>query len=729
MATVDTSVNELIINKLTQAQYDAIPEAERSDTELYFITDADSSGNNEIKWAHSWDKPEGITNGGNVCPFFEFDALPDGEYEFYFQLSDKYNLVLSKGDRSNQKFKVNFALCTDSSDTQYVSGNVCLILDGDFGYYYNNKTLNALSNQMISFISSPDYTKYGLDVGGNLFANIPWGISEVIRDVIVCSDIVEINTKETYKVTIYADINNTIRPNWVSNNTSLGGLSTGHIISDPPRDVNHCIINATGMHNYFAIYNVMDNFKNICQQLSISIYVKQTCDVSEVILIGDPLSSYKVIKKCGTGILKNIEIGYHTHDSMSIYVKLNTPNQIYDYEITCSRSGVNSSIMPYDVVANVFSDTFPEEDFVVFPEVFVGATIVPQNINKIVQYTDETNDAYINGYFYKAIGDIINVPENTVLTKNPESEFEISLADDKDVISILSSLMGWLIEDVIENLKYSQFMYLYGAGNPYIWWNYYGDIYDQELLSCFNVIPEEEVPEGYPSSVEFTLQYTPASQKIENSKWEQVNVQPASEGDKLPDQTDNSGKFLMTDGENASWSGTAVVDRATTNSNTSIVINKTGDSGTKPAKECVTLGVTAYTASDSDHSVAIGYNASTNHSRCVSINGIATYRNSVAVNGTTWGLGSIAINGYADSARSTALGYRTKTTASHAIQLGASTTDDYVINPDANTFKVANANGNFEMMDADGNVPLERLTYVIDQIGDISTALTTILGE
>ena len=38
MATVDTSVNELIINKLTQAQYDAL--TEKSPTELYFVTDA-----------------------------------------------------------------------------------------------------------------------------------------------------------------------------------------------------------------------------------------------------------------------------------------------------------------------------------------------------------------------------------------------------------------------------------------------------------------------------------------------------------------------------------------------------------------------------------------------------------------------------------------------------------------------------------------------------------------
>lgn len=38
MATVDTTVNELVINKLTQAQYDAL--TEKSPTELYFVTDA-----------------------------------------------------------------------------------------------------------------------------------------------------------------------------------------------------------------------------------------------------------------------------------------------------------------------------------------------------------------------------------------------------------------------------------------------------------------------------------------------------------------------------------------------------------------------------------------------------------------------------------------------------------------------------------------------------------------
>lgn len=75
------------------------------------------------------------------------------------------------------------------------------------------------------------------------------------------------------------------------------------------------------------------------------------------------------------------------------------------------------------------------------------------------------------------------------------------------------------------------------------------------------------------------------------------------------------------------------------------------------------------------------------------------------------------------AAFSVAIGYDAEAIAQYSIQIGGGE------NKDANTFKVANSNGNFEMMSADGTIPLERLTKVTDQIGDISTALTAILGE
>lgn len=74
--------------------------------------------------------------------------------------------------------------------------------------------------------------------------------------------------------------------------------------------------------------------------------------------------------------------------------------------------------------------------------------------------------------------------------------------------------------------------------------------------------------------------------------------------------------------------------------------------------------------------------------------------------------GGVAIGYYAQTSgeNAIAIGWGAKATAQNAIQLGrygSSTT-----NSDANTFKVANQNGNFELLSADGTIPTARLTKV-----------------
>jgi hypothetical protein len=51
----------------------------------------------------------------------------------------------------------------------------------------------------------------------------------------------------------------------------------------------------------------------------------------------------------------------------------------------------------------------------------------------------------------------------------------------------------------------------------------------------------------------------------------------------------------------------------------------------------------------------------------------------------------------------------------NAIQLGTGT------NNDENTFKVANDNGNFEMMSADGTIPADRLSSTAGTTGQVLT--------
>ena len=94
----------------------------------------------------------------------------------------------------------------------------------------------------------------------------------------------------------------------------------------------------------------------------------------------------------------------------------------------------------------------------------------------------------------------------------------------------------------------------------------------------------------------------------------------------------------------------------------------------------------------SDGGIAIGYLASTTYGGLSSTNAICIGKSSHATGSRSLAIGSQAVSG-----------------AAGAIQLGGTSTSSATTNSDANTFKVANANGNFEMMNANGNLPADRL--------------------
>lgn len=150
-----------------------------------------------------------------------------------------------------------------------------------------------------------------------------------------------------------------------------------------------------------------------------------------------------------------------------------------------------------------------------------------------------------------------------------------------------------------------------------------------------------------------------------------------SGGGSLPDQTDNAGKFLMTDGENASWSDKPLVNRATGYGATAV-------------------GEWAWASTDT-YATSFG-------------------GNSVARGNWTTALGYTA---RATAKGSTAVGYNAVTTAESAIQLG------YGTNSDANTLKVGNENGNFELMSADGTIPAERMSSTVGTTGQVLTKTDT----
>ena len=175
-------------------------------------------------------------------------------------------------------------------------------------------------------------------------------------------------------------------------------------------------------------------------------------------------------------------------------------------------------------------------------------------------------------------------------------------------------------------------------------------------------------------------------------------------GASLPDQTDNAGKFLMTDGSAPKWVGYF----GTTG----------GASGTSFVLDLAGVMTVDYTAKSL---VAIAPQANSSGLWSVNILGGSCSTNAISI-----GFGSqaskeyaVGINGEATGAWSIALGYLSKASAYGAVQLGVGT------NSTKNTLQFKG----YQVVDADGNIPLERLTNVTNQIGDISTALTAILGE
>ena len=187
--------------------------------------------------------------------------------------------------------------------------------------------------------------------------------------------------------------------------------------------------------------------------------------------------------------------------------------------------------------------------------------------------------------------------------------------------------------------------------------------------------------------------------------WTQTDVQPQAGG--LPSQTGQSGKFLTTDGTDASWSDKPLVNTATGTDSLTILGTATNQMW------AVNLG--AESRCQSGLSVAVGRRTKADAAGAVVIGAgsSATQSDAVAIGQTTNATGKYGIaigsNTTVSQNNAIAIGAYSYATATNAIQLGANGT-----NSEAGTFCVAskynNTNVNYKMMSADGTIPTDRFT-------------------
>lgn len=205
-------------------------------------------------------------------------------------------------------------------------------------------------------------------------------------------------------------------------------------------------------------------------------------------------------------------------------------------------------------------------------------------------------------------------------------------------------------------------------------------------------------------------------------------------GSGLPDQTGHSGEFLTTDGTDASWAAISALQNTATSGDGSLTI--LGTPITRNYAYSINIGYNSQVTYT--NSVAIGYYAQvlgTYSTGCVALGhyAVCNGNQTVAIGSQAKAtkIGAIAIGqhcgnentstngkytvGIGTAAQtqadfSMAIGSNAHAKAVNAIQFGTIDGVTAVNNTDANTMKVANANGNFEIMSADGTIPTARFT-------------------
>lgn len=148
----------------------------------------------------------------------------------------------------------------------------------------------------------------------------------------------------------------------------------------------------------------------------------------------------------------------------------------------------------------------------------------------VVQYVGETDANYTNGYFYKATGTIVTVPESITVTNENPNDFTVSITNIEGFITALANYWG-VATDYIRNRmqQYSNYQVAYDVDNSTILEFQWVDTLstsDPNVLQYLSV----STTGTYSGSlyVDFSGTYTPAHTEIQNAHWEQVNVQPSS---------------------------------------------------------------------------------------------------------------------------------------------------------------------------------------------------------
>lgn len=221
-----------------------------------------------------------------------------------------------------------------------------------------------------------------------------------------------------------------------------------------------------------------------------------------------------------TGIFENVEIGVDGESyNPAVWIQFpDSTTRYFHYTVSVKATSGGVSFSGWS------QTSYEKGDFKELPLLNIGATVVPQNFGTILQYTGVTNANYTNGYFYKASGTEVVVPVNGTITNVTPSGATVTI-DFEELVSALMNAMGW-------DRNYTVGLLTQYSGYTDTW-----SVSDNTLtLDGIAMISLDTYPNvatfadyGSESQVTFAIEnFQDTHTEIQNGSWQQVNVQPSS---------------------------------------------------------------------------------------------------------------------------------------------------------------------------------------------------------
>lgn len=500
-----------------------------------------SGGGSQIEWKTTVDLPgEYSGDTWNARPYYTISGgLPDGEYEFY--------ILTKTGIDPNQArpygavvFKARFNI---SMQEGRAYGTLGYVFDGN----YSNNVNRAYGNEDVWVYDW--IRKNGSDLviyAGYMFASdiLNYNNHETVPECFKMSAIKNVTTGEEYIASGAINIDGSVP---TSTEYISGNLVLKQIVNPPyiPEKTSYYSTSVSELENKTFYFSRGSEYCTFTMEHagSNSVFVVEYTGAYRDQAAIVPYTQ-KIIK--ATGIFADCYLA--TKDSYIYVMGVDTVTAATSSGLMACARGVISN-----ETAAFWIDSIPQGTTPIAQSGPQGArlgTITYDGLGNVVQYTGETNANYTNGYFYKATGTAVTVPASISFINIDPGDVTVAVADPDALVTALNSIGSWGEQWVRDRLTfdYTEFNigYNFDTGTiTRVYWNYYGDIYTQDVFDCFAVSTTGSYTGEITISFACDRGYVPESKGVQNTAWVRVDVQPGGGGGAVSSVNGQTGTVVL----------------------------------------------------------------------------------------------------------------------------------------------------------------------------------------